>query len=98
MIAVTCRNGEHFSIDPDAIERIETDPDTVVILADGSKYVVAQSIDELLTTVRDHRATAYVSRARLVDGLAGAPASVRAARHRSHKQIPITVVPGRDED
>jgi flagellar protein FlbD len=98
VIAVTCRNGEHFSVDPDAIERIETDPDTVVILADGSKYVVAQSFDELLSAVRDHRAAAYVSRARLVDGFAATPAAVRAARHRSRNEVPITVVPSRDED
>ncbi|MDP9392724.1 MAG: flagellar FlbD family protein, partial [Actinomycetota bacterium] len=43
MIAVTCRNGEHFSVDPDAIERVETDPDTVIHLVDGRKYVVAES-------------------------------------------------------
>ena len=47
MIAVTCRNGEQFSIDPSSIERIETDPDTVVHLVDGRKYV----IDGLCPTV-----------------------------------------------
>jgi uncharacterized protein YlzI (FlbEa/FlbD family) len=40
VIAVTCRNGEQFSIDPSSIERIETDPDTVVHLVDGRKYVI----------------------------------------------------------
>jgi uncharacterized protein YlzI (FlbEa/FlbD family) len=56
VIAVTCRNGEHFSVDPQSIERIETDPDTVVFLVDGTKYVVSQSFDDLLRAVRDHRA------------------------------------------
>jgi uncharacterized protein YlzI (FlbEa/FlbD family) len=56
VIAVTCRNGEHFSIDPSSIERIETDPDTVVYLVDGTKYVVDESFDEVLRRVRDHRA------------------------------------------
>jgi uncharacterized protein YlzI (FlbEa/FlbD family) len=56
VIAVTCRNGEHFSVDPQSIERIETDPDTVVFLVDGTKYVVDQSFDEMLRMIRDHRA------------------------------------------
>ena len=37
MIAVTCRNGEHFSVDPDAIERVETDPDSAH--AAGSAHI-----------------------------------------------------------
>ena len=48
MIAVTCRNGEHFSVDPLHIERVETDPDTVIHLVDGTKYVVDQPFDDLL--------------------------------------------------
>ena len=52
MIAVTCRNGEHFSVDPDAIERVETDPDTVIHLVDGTKYVVAETFDQLLRTIQ----------------------------------------------
>jgi uncharacterized protein YlzI (FlbEa/FlbD family) len=56
VIAVTCRNGEHFSVDPSSIERIETDPDTVVYLVDGTKYVIEEPFDDLLRRVRDHRA------------------------------------------
>lgn len=61
MIAVTCRNGEQFSIDPSSIERIETDPDTVVHLVDGRKYVIDEPFDELLRRVRDHRAAFVVA-------------------------------------
>ena len=70
MIAVTCRNGEHFSIDPTLIERVETDPDTVVHLVDGTKYVVADSLDHLLLTIRDHRAALTVVQKRLAGGTA----------------------------
>ena len=42
MIAVTCRNGEHFTLDPDAIERVEQQADTVVVLEDGTKFVIGQ--------------------------------------------------------
>ena len=63
MIAVTCRNGEHFAVDPLHIERVETGSDTVIHLVDGTKYVVDQTFDELLRTISDHRATVLVSQA-----------------------------------
>ena len=70
MIAVTCRNGEHFSIDPMSIERVETDPDTVIHLVDGTKYVVTDSFEHLLLAIRDHRATVTVAQKRLAGGVA----------------------------
>lgn len=97
MIAVTCRNGEHFSIDPDAIERVETANDTVVHMVDGSKYVIDQPLDELIRTVRDHRAAAFVARIHLVDGYAATPMATRNAR-RTRPDTPIVVLPGRDSD
>ena len=70
MIAVTCRNGEHFSVDPGSIERVETHPDTVIHLVDGTKYVVADSFDELLRIISDHRALTLVARQQLAGGVA----------------------------
>jgi uncharacterized protein YlzI (FlbEa/FlbD family) len=67
VIAVTCRNGEHFSLNPDAIERVEHDGDVSVIMEDGRRYVVGESFDELLRRVRDHRA-AGVSARRMLSG------------------------------
>jgi uncharacterized protein YlzI (FlbEa/FlbD family) len=97
VIAVTCRNGEHFSIDPDHIERVETTNDITLHMVDGSKYVIDQTLDELLRTVRDHRAAAFVARNRLVDGYAATPAAIRHAR-RARGDSPFTVLPDRDED
>jgi uncharacterized protein YlzI (FlbEa/FlbD family) len=70
VIAVTCRNGEHFSVDPVSIERVETHPDTVIHLVDGTKYVVTESFEHLLLTIRDHRATVTVAHKRLAGGVA----------------------------
>ena len=70
MIAVTCRNGEHFSVDPQTIARVETDPDTVIHLADGTKYVVAEPFDDVLRAIRDHRAALTVVQKRLAGGTA----------------------------
>ena len=97
MIAVTCRNGEHFTIDPDHIERVETGNDTTLHMVDGSKYVIAQELDDLIVAVRDHRAATFVARNRLADGSVATPAAIRhARRHRGNS--PISILPDRDED
>jgi uncharacterized protein YlzI (FlbEa/FlbD family) len=70
VIAVTCRNGEHFSVDPEHIERVETAPDTIIHLVDGTKYVLSQPFDDLLRTIRDHRATLLVSQQQIYGGIA----------------------------
>ena len=70
MIAVTCRNGEHFSVDPEHIERVETAPDTVIHLVDGTKYVVVEPFDGLLRAIRDHRATLMVAQQQIYGGIA----------------------------
>ena len=104
MIAVTCRNGEHFSVDHLHIERVETDPDTVVHLVDGTKYVVDQSFDELLRTISDHRATVLVTQKQLSGGVAeiaehAKRASLRVERRaRSRDTNPSPATPGDDED
>ena len=102
MIAVTCRNGEHFSVDPLAIERVETDPDVVVHLVDGTKYVVGESFDQLMRTIRDHRATVLVAQKRLAGGVAEfadnaakvARASVRIERRRYQRDADHPGDPG----
>lgn len=55
MIVLTRLNGVSFALNPDLIERIEATPDTVVTLIGGTKYVVAETIDELLERVHEHR-------------------------------------------
>jgi uncharacterized protein YlzI (FlbEa/FlbD family) len=105
VIAVTCRNGEHFSVDPLHIERVETDPDTVIHLVDGTKYVVDKSFDELLRTISHHRATVLVAQKQLAGGVAevadhAARASLhieRRARSRDTDSVPA-FTPGDDED
>jgi uncharacterized protein YlzI (FlbEa/FlbD family) len=102
MIAVTCRNGEHFSVDPDAIERVETDPDTVIHLVDGTKYVVAETFDQLLTTIRAHRAVAVVAHQHLTDRLPPEPPPFRVERRQYSRdgaasgQPPAVSPPGPD--
>ena len=56
MIRVTRLNGEQFALNPDLIERVEGHPDTVVFLVDGTKYVVRESVEEVLQEIREYRA------------------------------------------
>jgi flagellar protein FlbD len=56
VIRVTRLNGERFALNPDLIERVEGHPDTVAFLVDGTKYVVKESVDEVLMEIREYRA------------------------------------------
>ena len=56
MIRVTRLNGEQFALNPDLIERVEAHPDTVVVLVDGTKYVVRESVEDVLQEIREYRA------------------------------------------
>ena len=56
MIRVTRLNGERFALNPDLIERVEGHPDTVAFLVDGTKYVVKETVDEVLQEIREYRA------------------------------------------
>ena len=57
VIRVTRLNGEQFALNPDLIERVEAHPDTVAFLTDGTKYVVRESVDEVIQEIRESRAS-----------------------------------------
>jgi flagellar protein FlbD len=57
MITVTRLNGGTFALNPDLIERVETTPDTVITLVDGTKYVVRETLEELVYRVREAKAS-----------------------------------------
>jgi flagellar protein FlbD len=56
MIKLTKLNGPSFVLNSDLIERIEAAPDTVVTLVDGDRYLVTESVDEVIDRIRRHRA------------------------------------------
>ncbi|HTC68139.1 MAG TPA: flagellar FlbD family protein [Acidothermaceae bacterium] len=61
MIVVTRLNGPTFALNPDLIERVEANPDTVVVLIGGASYPIAESVSELLDRVRDYRSQVIAS-------------------------------------
>ncbi len=57
MIVVTRLNDSQFAINPDLIERITTNPDTTLIMVDGAKYIVTESMAEVIERISRYRAT-----------------------------------------
>jgi len=57
VIRLTRLNGEHFVLNAELIQRVEGHPDTVVTLRDDTKYVVTETVDQVVRAVRDYRAS-----------------------------------------
>lgn len=68
MIQLTRLNGPGFALNPDLIQRAEATPDTVVTLVDGTKYVVAESVEQLMERVLTHRASVVALAQHLAGG------------------------------
>jgi flagellar protein FlbD len=65
MIAVTRLNGTALALNPSLIERIERTPDTVLSLTTGTKYVVAESTDEVVERIVAFQASVLVMAERM---------------------------------
>ncbi|THJ65041.1 hypothetical protein E8P82_12990 [Arthrobacter echini] len=65
MIVVTRLNESQFAVNPDLIERIHENPDTTLVMADGAKYIVTESLHEVIDLIAAYRAR-IVSLARFV--------------------------------
>lgn len=68
MILLTRFNGPAFALNPDLIERADHTPDTVITLVDGTKYVIAEPLDELIRIMRRHRAGVLADAELLING------------------------------
>jgi flagellar protein FlbD len=56
MITVTRLNHVPFAVNPDLIERINADPDTTLTMVDGVRYVVTETIEEVIDRISGFRA------------------------------------------
>ncbi|WP_367568877.1 flagellar FlbD family protein [Lacrimispora sp.] len=59
MIRLTRLNDEEFIINCSQIERIESIPESNVVLANGKHYVVKESVDEIIDRVMEFHAQIY---------------------------------------
>jgi flagellar protein FlbD len=56
MVTLTRLTGVQFALNPDLIERVDRTPDTVITLVDGTKYLVQESLDEVVAAILEYRA------------------------------------------
>ncbi len=92
MIRVTRLNGERFALNPDLVERVEGHPDTVVFLVDGTKYVVRESVDDVLQDIREYRASILATSYEMDSGEYRAPQPENATGSSS-----VVPFPSREE-
>jgi uncharacterized protein YlzI (FlbEa/FlbD family) len=50
-------DGQQIVVNADLIERLETKPDTIITLVDGTNYVVAESLQKVVARVRMFKAS-----------------------------------------
>ena len=65
MIIVTRLHGSTMAVNCDLLERVEATPETVLTLVDGSRYVVRESVGEIVDKVRAFRASVVLLAGRL---------------------------------
>lgn len=56
MIVVTRLNESRFAVNPDLIERIHASPDTTLVMVDGAKYIVVETMEEVIDLIAAYRA------------------------------------------
>jgi flagellar protein FlbD len=88
--------GPVFTLNPDLIERAEATPDTVVTLIGGNKYVICESLDELVELIRDYRARIIASAEAMTSDTALHPdaGSLHPAGHARIRVLSAAVSPG----
>ena len=62
MIELTRFNSERFVLNAEQIEMVESTPDTVIRLLSGRKYVVRESVEQVIDLALD-----YARRVRSID-------------------------------
>ena len=55
MIILTKLNGEKFMLNPDLIEIVTENPYTVITTSTGHSYIVEQSMNEILSLIKEYR-------------------------------------------
>jgi flagellar protein FlbD len=55
MIALQRLNGEQFVLNSDLIECIESTPDTIVVLHSGKKFVVSNTVEDIVRKAVKYR-------------------------------------------
>jgi flagellar protein FlbD len=60
MVPLTRLTGVQFALNPDLIERVDCTPDTVITLVDGTKYLVQETLGDIVSIILEYRAQILV--------------------------------------
>jgi len=90
MVTLTRLTGMPFALNPDLIERVDETPDTVITLVDGTKYLVKESLQDVVAAVMDYRARLLAAAGSLESDKSGDGTVARRNR--------LSAVPGPDDD
>jgi flagellar protein FlbD len=93
MVPLTRLTGMPFALNPDLIERVDETPDTVITLVDGTKYLVRESLADVVAAVMDYRARLLAAAGTLESPNNALDASERSVVRRNR----LSAVPGPDD-
>ena len=89
MITLTRLSGSVFALNSDLIERVDSTPDTVITLVDGTKYVVRESLGQVVDGIREYRGAVIAESARI-----GAGSDVPSAEPPGRRLVAVPDGPG----
>ncbi|NUR07130.1 MAG: flagellar FlbD family protein [Nocardioidaceae bacterium] len=97
MIVLTRLTGAQFALNPDLVERVDCTPDTVLTLVDGTKYLVAENLDEVVEAVLGFRARVVAGAESFDRGATSSARRTRLSAVPDDRAEPRATVPARDE-
>ena len=92
MIIVTRLNGPPLAVNPDLIERVESTPDTILTLIDGTKYVITEPVEEVVRRVSEYRAT-IIATAHSLERQDDEDAAATSCHHGGRPHLSAVVAP-----
>lgn len=92
MIMLTRLTGPVFALNSDLIERVDATPDTVITLVDGKKYLVQESVAEVVHAVRAYRGAIVAESAQVATGEHDRAAAPSTPSPEARHLAPVTPV------
>ncbi len=89
MITLHRLSGSVFALNSDLIERVDSTPDTVITLVDGTKYVVLEGLTEVVDAIRGYRGAVIAESSRLTAPQESHPAARTPSRRLSVVPTPL---------
>lgn len=97
MITLTRLTGAVFALNPDLVERVDENPDTVITLVDGTKYLVRESMGEVIAAMLDYRASVLAAAGRFEVDVAARAADRKLSAVPPRAEAPVIRLPHEED-